>query len=58
MGKKNWYSKPLSDMWNQYKQYYRLYKGTVEDFFREKNNQILTSYDASTVKIQNTHVII
>ena len=53
MGKKIWYSKPLSDMWSQYKQYYRLYKGNVEDFKKEKNNQIITSYDASPLDKQS-----
>lgn len=53
MGKKIWYSKPLSDMWEQYKKYHRLYKGTVEDFFKVKNNQILTTYDASPLDIQS-----
>ena len=51
MGKKIWYSKPLSDMWSQYKQYYRLSKGSVEDFFKEKNQQILTT-PASPLDIQ------
>lgn len=52
MGKKIWYSKPLSDMWSQYKQYYRLSKGSVEDFFKEKNQQILTT-PASPLDIQS-----
>lgn len=43
MGKKIWYSKPLSEMWNQYKQFYKVYKGSVEDFFQMKNKQILTT---------------
>ena len=43
MGKKIWYSKPLSEMWNQYKQFYKVYKSSVEDFFQMKNKQILTT---------------
>ena len=43
MGKKIWYSKPLSEMWNQYKQFYKVYKRSVEDFFQMKNKQILTT---------------
>ena len=43
MRKKIWYSKPLSEMWNQYKQFYKVYKSSVEDFFQMKNKQILTT---------------
>ena len=43
MGEKIWYSKPLSEMWNQYKQFYKVYKSSVEDFFQMKNKQILTT---------------
>ena len=30
-------------MWNQYKQFYKVYKSSVEDFFQMKNKQILTT---------------
>ena len=40
-------------MWAQYKKYHRIYKGSIEDFFKVKNNQILTSYDASPLDIQS-----
>lgn len=53
MGKKIWYSKPLSDMWAQYRKYHRLYKGSVEDFYKVKNNQIFTTPGATPLNIQS-----
>lgn len=48
MAKKIWYSKPLSEMWSQYNKFYRQSRGSLENFFKEKNRQIYTtsfSYD-------------
>ncbi len=53
MGKKIWYSKPLSDMWSQYKQYYRLYKGSTEEFFYFRNNEIIQSRSSDPEDIQS-----
>lgn len=43
MAKKIWYSKPLSNIWNQYNSYYRQASGSPKQFFIEKNQQILRS---------------
>jgi hypothetical protein len=43
MAKKIWYSKPLSNIWNQYNSFYRQTRGSPKEFYTEKNQQILRS---------------
>lgn len=52
MGKKIWYSKPLSEMWAQYNKFYRQTKGTVEEFYNEKNRQIRMWPGATSQDVQ------
>jgi len=52
MSKKIWYSKPLSEMWSQYNKFYRIYRGTVDEFYSEKNKQIFSTFNQSPEDIQ------
>ena len=52
MGKKIWYSKPLSEMWTQYNKFYRQTKGSVDEFYKEKDRQIRTWVGISQQDIQ------
>jgi hypothetical protein len=52
MAKKIWYSKPLSNIWNQYNSFYNQTKGTPKQFYSEKNNQILSSQFLPHEKLQ------
>lgn len=40
MGKKIWYSRPLSYMWEQYNNFFRQKKGTPDDFYKDMVNLI------------------
>ncbi len=52
MAKKIWYSKPLSNMWNQYNTFYKQARGTPKQFYLEKNRQILSSQYLPPEKLQ------
>lgn len=53
MGKKIWYSKPLSEMWAQYNKFNHQTKGTVKEFYYEKNRQIFSNPYISPGDIQS-----
>ena len=52
MSKKIWYSKPLSEMWSQYNKFYRICRGTVDEFYSEKNKQIFSTFNQRSEDIQ------
>ena len=53
MSKRIWYSKPLSEMWSQYNKFYKLYRGTVDEFYFEKNKQIFSTPNQKPEDIQS-----
>lgn len=57
MGKKIWHSQPLSEMWEQYKKFYRQTHKTTDDFFAEKKCQIIYALNQPLEDVR-THMII
>ena len=53
MSKRIWYSKPLSEMWSQYNKFYKLCRGTVDEFYFEKNKQIFSTPNQKPEDIQS-----